>query len=187
MAFEAFNQIIKSMFKHTNYKSAARSVADMWIFRSARALKRHSASLWSSDTACTASELRVDIDDMCARSELLREVRVPSVVAARALHSFTRGSVSIMAGAWVACQPASGAAYACQISEIVQVYSMSSWRIHMYASESFQLHHACETTWLTKPVSELACDRMIIDADSVHISELHVVFEGQNLRARYLW
>ena len=42
-------------------------------------------------------------------------------------------------------------------------------------------------TWLTKPVSELACDRMIIDADSVHISELHVVFEGQNLRARYLW
>ena len=77
--------------------------------------------------------------------------------------------------------------HAHKVSGSTYPHSMSSWRIHMYASESFQLHHACETTWLTKPVSELACDRMIIDADSVHISELHVVFEGQNLRARYLW
>jgi hypothetical protein len=188
MGFEAFNQVIKNMFKHSNYKSAAQSVVNLWVFRSARALKRSAASLWSLDTACTASELCVDIDSMCSSSELLREVRVPEIVAARSLHSFTRGPVTIIAGAWVAVTSASepGTSYACQISEIVQVFTEKLWQIRMLASESFELQ-SCETTWVRKPIIELKGNRMLVDVEAVRISELHVVREGAHLSLRYLW
>jgi hypothetical protein len=179
MAFEAFNQVIKSLFKNSNYKSATQSVVDLWIFRSARSLKRSAAALWSLDTACTASELCLDIDSMCLSSELLPLVRVPEIVGARSLHSFTRGPVSIIAGAWIAVQSAvePGIAHACQISEITQVFTQQSW----------QLHESFDTAWCIKPISELAGNRMLIDAESVHLSELHAVREGPLLRLRYLW
>jgi hypothetical protein len=189
MAFEAHNQVIKSLFKNSNYKSAAQSVVDLWIFRSARSLKRSAAALWSLDTACTASEVCLDIDSMCLSSELLPLVRVPEIVGARSLHSFTRGPVSIIAGAWIAVQSAvePGIAHACQISEITQVFTQQSWHIRMLASESFELDESFETTWFSKPMCELAGDYMLIDAESVHLSELHVVREGPLLRLRYLW
>ena len=165
------------------------STVDLWIFRSARSLKRSAAALWSLDTACTASELCLDIDSMCLSSELLPLVRVPEIVGARSLHSFTRGPVSIIAGAWIAVQSAvePGIAHACQISEITQVFTQQSWHIRMLASESFELDESFETTWFSKPMCELAGDYMLIDAESVHLSELHVVREGPLLRLRYLW
>ena len=48
----------------------------------------------------------------------------------------------------------------------------------MLASESFELHESFDTAWCIKPISELAGNRMLIDAESVHFSELHAVREA---------
>ena len=69
----------------------------------------------------------------------------------------------------------------------MQVFTQHSWHIRMLASESFELNESFETTWFSKPMCELAGNYMLIDAESVHISELHAVREGPFLRLRYLW
>jgi hypothetical protein len=189
MGFEAFNQTIKNMFKRSNYKSATLSVAKFWSISSARALRRGRAGAWFEDSACAASELSTAVGEMCAGSELMEAACDDGVVAAQRLHSFSRGSVSIKVGAWVHVQSAMAPeqAYICQISEMAQLFTHDAWHIRMLASECVAAPCASESIWMRVPSHEMVGARMVIDAESVHVSELHAVRDGASFQFRYVW
>ena len=189
MAFEAFNQVIKNMFKRANYKSATLSVAKFWSMRSARTLRQGRICAWYQDSACPASELSTDLGNMRARSTLMSEACGDEIVAAQLLHSFTRGSVAIRAGSWVlvesACTP--GSAYIAQISEIAQLFTADAWHIRMLACEVVAAPEAGEGVWMSVPACQLQGQCMVIDAERVHISELSTVRSDKQYQFRLVW
>jgi hypothetical protein len=189
MAFEAFNQVIKNMFKRSNYKSATLSVANFWSMRSARALRQGRTCAWYQDSACPASELSTDVGDMCTCSTLMSETCVDDVVAAQQLHSFTRGSVAVRVGAWVlvesTCTP--GSSYIAQISEIAQLFTAEAWHIRMLACEVVATPASIEGVWMSVPAHELQGQQMVIDAEAVHISELSMVRSALQCQFRLVW
>ena len=189
MAFEAFNQVIKTMFKRANYKSATLSVANFWSMRSARALRQGRASAWYRDSAYPASELSTDLVHMKACSPLICEVCGDDVEAVQQLHSFTRGSVAVKAGSWVlvqsSCEPWS--AYIVQIGEIAQLFTADAWHIRMLACEAIAPPEADQGIWMSIPVHELQGNRMVIATEAVHISELSVVRSGSDYKFRLMW
>ena len=189
MAFEAFNQVIKNMFKRANYKSSTLSVANFWSMRSARALRKGRTCNWYQDSACTLSELSTDIHDMRTCSELMNEACDDQVVAAQQLHSFTRGSVTVMVGSWVlvedACTP--GESYIVQVSEIAQLFTAEAWHIRMLTCECLAVPDTIEGVWMSVPVSELKGARLLIEAEAVHITELSLVRSGSIFQFRYVW
>jgi len=189
MAFEAFNQVIKNMFKRANYKSATLSVANFWSMRSARVLRQGRTCTWYQDSACPASELSTDLGHMRKCSALMSEACDDEVVAVQLLHSFTRGSVAVRAGLWVLVEPActSGSSYIVQISEIAQLFKADAWHIRILACEAVAPPAAAEGIWMSVPACELQGQRMVIDAESVHISELSVVRSGPLYRFRLVW
>ena len=78
-------------------------------------------------------------------------------------------------------------AYACQICEIVQVFSSGASHIRMLASQSVRLNELCESTWMNVPEHNLTGKSMLIAVEAVSICELHAVREGSLYRFRYLW
>ena len=110
-------------------------------------------------------------------------------VAAQELHSFTRGSVAIKAGAWVQVESATvpGESYICRIGEIAQLFTHDSWHIRMLACECTPTPSASEGIWMSVQAHEMHGNRMVIDAESVHISVLHAVRDGASFRFRYVW
>jgi len=138
------------------------------------------------DTALPAGELTTNIEGMCMHSPLMSELwathfPLTRLLAARMLHSFTRGSVAVRIGSWVVIQSASvpGAdAYACQICEIVQVFSSDASHIRMLASQCLLLNELCESTWMNVPEHNLTGKRMLIAVEAVSICELHALREG---------
>jgi hypothetical protein len=189
MGFEAFNQTIKSMFRRSNYKSATLSVARFWSISTARALRRGKVSDWFQDSACAASELTTDLASMCEKSELMMAACNADVVAAQQLHSFNRGSVNITQGAWVLVESATvpGESFICQISDMVQLFMRDACCIRMLAREAVPCPNVPESVWMSVPSHEMLGNRMVIDLESVHISELHAVRCGSLYQFRYVW
>ena len=107
--------------------------------------------------ACAASELSTDVSEMCTHSELMSAACTDDVVAAQQLHSFSRGSVNIKSGSWVAAESASepGESYICQISEIVQLFTHEAWHIRMLVRECIATPSASEGVWMSVPVHEM--------------------------------
>jgi len=146
-------------------------------------------SAWYADHACAASELSTDIPRLCATSEVLSETCDQATVAAQQLHSFSRGSVGIKAGAWVQVESATapGESYICRISEMVQVFTHEAWHIRMLACECIPTPSASGGVWMHILPHQMVGKRMIVDAESVHISELHAVRDGASFWFRYVW
>jgi hypothetical protein len=111
------------------------------------------------------------------------------VVAAQQLHSFSRGSVNIKQGAWVLVESAvaPGGSYICQISEMVQLFARDAWYIRMLAAASIPTPNTPEGVWMSVRSHETVGNRLAIDTEAVHISELHAVRHGDVYQFRYIW
>ena len=191
MAFEAFNQVIKKMFNRSNYKSAARSVAEFWSMRSARALRHGKASAWYQDHACVASELSDEIAAMREGSEILSalcdELGQDEIVSARQLHSFSRGAVEVKVGQWVACEDAeSGESYFVRVGDLMQIFTAESHCIYMLGEDCVQPASA-QTAWMSISEHAFTGAGMLINTEEMIISQLHAVHDGDEYRFQYLW
>ena len=190
MAFEAFNQVIKKMFNKSNYKSAAVSVADFWSMRSARTFRLGRAAEWFQDSACAASELTCDVTRMCEGSDMVSAAcsGEDRVVAARQLHSFTRGSVAVKVGSWVQCECVqTGERQLMRVGELVQVFSADRWVIRMLGLDCMPAPEERNGAWMSVHERDLTGESMMVDVEEMHLTELHAIRDDGSIRFECLY
>jgi hypothetical protein len=143
--------------------------------------------------ACVASELSTEIVEMSTHSELLSalcdEPDREEIVAARELHSFTRGAVEVKVGQWIACEDVqSGESYFMRASELMQIFTHNSHSICMIGADCMQPPQApAQGAWMSVSECAFTSERMILDVEDMVISQLHAVRDGDQYRFQYLW
>lgn len=108
MPWEAFLQVLKRMFNMTNYKSAPRTVANMWSLKAALTLESDVPRQWYEDVIVPAGELLSSMAAVRAASTTSMLVRVclqqpdhRGMTAVRMLRSVLRGPEEIKVKCWV--------------------------------------------------------------------------------------
>jgi hypothetical protein len=108
MPWEVFLQVLKRMFNMTNYKSAPRSVANMWSLKAAFTLESAVPREWYEDVIVPSGELLSSMAAVRAASTTSMLVRVClqqpdhfGTTAVRMLRSVLRGPAEIKVKCWV--------------------------------------------------------------------------------------
>lgn len=134
MPWEGFLQVIKAIFKMTNYKNAPFTVCSFWSMKTALRMKNASESSWYNEIVYPCcDELDFDLRSAATNSALVSVllIRMPELYAVRHLSSFERGSVEVKLGEYILfdeiedlSDTAELAAIGGRVIEIVQAFSI---------------------------------------------------------------
>jgi len=190
MPYEAFLQLLKSMFNMSNYLNAPMAVIRLFAARRAAQL----TSTDNSDSALsTPSSERFDRSALVNAQQhsvllqhALSQPDHASVHAGQFLRSFRRGTQQITTGSWLLVS--SGAARAVmRVAEIVQFWVTGNCFLRLWCE---QVRHVSQSnqTWDARLIvqkSAAAASNMLIRMESVSVHTLQCMDFSQYLEFRY--
>ena len=139
---EAYIQILKAMFRSTNWKSAPYDVAVHWATKSVMHYRNPSRGAWYEDTVTPSTEFYFDLKAL--QSPLADAVVVtdPSVLSLRFVSEFRRGPDAVRLNDWIIVDKNDVPSMSARVDSIVQITcaDTSASYVRVWCAQSRAIH-----------------------------------------------